>query len=265
MSIYFDGSQCGVQIQPLPYQSYYTIEGIYQYLQQENINASQYYLTVDGSPLHPQDNTLIGQIMQPNSAFTIMQYQQIEVSIFFDQQQISQLTLKNIIIIDILTYLRQQGNIFPQNIAIDFYDGQQHLIAQDVDVNQQLYNYTNGNQVVMINIRLIQQDIQTVYDNNFQSNVCAQDLLQQLILLKNLSLLIDPNNQFVVYKYHFPTMVQGYLQKSQGYDPEQCTQFNWKGQDWVDKNSIKYCSFDDYGFAILWDDGRLSSVKIKQL
>ncbi|CAK84195.1 unnamed protein product (macronuclear) [Paramecium tetraurelia] len=266
--IYFDGQQIGIQIPPLPFRPEYTIEHMYQYLQQNLIDISQCSLSCDGqSPLNPKDNTSIAYYIQQNQcSFTIIQIQPL-VSIFFGEQQILQQALPDMIITEILNHLQSQGFAFPQNVALDFYDENQLLIAQDVDINSNLYNYTQGNQVVLINIRQVQsynQQKQVIKVPSNITNLPAQDLLQQLILLKNLSLLIDPNNQFVVYKFHFPTLVQGYLQKSKGKDPEHCTQFNWQGQDWVEKNSIKYCSFDDYGFAILWEDGNLSYVKIEQ-
>ncbi|CAD8191678.1 unnamed protein product [Paramecium pentaurelia] len=270
MSIYFDGSQVGLQIQPLQFDPSYTIENMYQYLQQCQIDTSQYGLSFDGqTTLNQQDNAYIGSLIQPNSGFLVILLPQPLFNIYFDgTQQILSQQLPNIPITDLLAYLQQNGTNFPQNIAIDYHDGNSQLIAQDVDTNQLLYTYTQGNQVLMLNIRQIQQNIQPKGSSNKvtsqKTNMGAQELLQSLILLKNLSLLIDPNGQFVVYKFHFPTLIQGYLEKSKGKDPENVLQFDWRNSDWQEKNNIKYCSFDDYGFAVAWDDGKISSVKIRQ-
>ncbi|CAD8115174.1 unnamed protein product [Paramecium primaurelia] len=270
MSIYFDGQSVGIQITPLPYNQYYTIGDIYQYLQQCQIDTSQYGLSFDGQTiLNQQDNTQIGTFLQQNQRFMIIQLPNPLFNIYLDgTQQILSQQLPNIPITDLLTYLQQNGTNFPQNIAIDCYDVNSQLIAQDVDINQLLYTYTQGNQILTLNIRQIQQDFQPIGSSNkvtsSKTNVGAQELLQSLILLKNLSLLIDPNGQFVVYKFHFPTLIQGYLQKSKGKDPENVLQFDWRNSDWQEKNNIKYCSFDDYGFAVAWDDGKISSVKIRQ-
>ncbi|CAK84684.1 unnamed protein product (macronuclear) [Paramecium tetraurelia] len=271
MSIYFDGSNVGIQIAPIEYQSNYTVSNMYDYLAQYQLDRQQYSLTLDGQTmLNPQDSSYISQFFQPNAALYVVQAQPT-FNVYFEGQQILTNQLPNMAILDLLTYLQQQGVNLGQNVQVDFYDQSSTPLFMNADINEGLYNYTNGNQIVIINITPLQQQeipkqmgSNTKVDSFKQQNIGANELLQSLILLKNVSLLIDPNGQFVVYKFHFPTLIQGYLQRSQGKDAANITHFSVVHADWIEKNNIKYCSFDDYGFAITWEDGNVSSVKIKQ-
>ncbi|CAD8179088.1 unnamed protein product [Paramecium octaurelia] len=269
MSIYFDGSNVGVQIAPIEYQPTYTVSNMYDYLAQYQLDRQQYCLTLDGQTmLNHQDGSYISQYFQPNAALYVLQAQQPAFTVFFEGQQIMTNQLPNMPILDLLTYLQQQGINLGQNVQVDFYDQNSAPLFSNADINEGLYTYTNGNQSVIINVTSLQDSPKKIESNkkvdSIKQNIGANELLQSLILLKNVSLLIDPNGQFVVYKFHFPTLIQGYLQKSQGKDPANFTHFSPVNSDWVEKNNIKYCSFDDYGFAILWEDGNISSVKIKQ-
>ncbi|CAD8074260.1 unnamed protein product [Paramecium primaurelia] len=266
MSIYFDGSQIGYQINPVPHNYSITVAEMYQYLQQYQLDSSMIYLTLDGQTiLNPLDNSTIQ--FQPDS--TVYIYPNSPTfSIFFEGNSILQQYLQNMPLLDMLSQLLQQGLIKGQNFKVDFYDQSSSPLYTNVDISQNLYNYTNFNQYVIINITPIQQESQKIDSNqkvaSLKQNAGANELLQSLILLKNVSLLIDPNGQFVVYKFHFPTLVSGYLQKSQGKDQSNFTQFSSNNCDWIKKNDVEYCSFDEYGFAVRWQGGTISSVKIKQ-
>lgn len=61
----------------------------------------------------------------------------------------------------------------------------------------------------------------------------------------NFSLMIDNNGEFVLYKFHFPVMVQGSLCKKNSKLRQ-----NSKKYDWVKCNNISFAETDDYGFAI---------------
>ncbi|CAD8172895.1 unnamed protein product [Paramecium pentaurelia] len=270
MSIKFDGSQIGIEINPISHNYSITVAQIYlytqQYLQKNQLDISMIYLTLDGQTiLNPQDNSPIN--FQPESTVFILQSQPT-FQIFFEKNQILQSQLQNMPIVDVLNYLLQQGQIKGQNFQVDFYELNYQPLYINVDISQNLYNYINCNQYVIINITAIQQESQKIDSNqkvaSLKQNVGANELLQSLILLKNVSLLIDPNGQFVVYKFHFPTLVSGYLQKSQGKDQSNFSQFSSNDCDWIKKNDVEYCSFDDYGFAVRWQGRTISSVKIKQ-
>jgi hypothetical protein len=75
-----------------------------------------------------------------------------------------------------------------------------------------------------------------------------------LVVLKNISLWIDPDGQYVTFKFHNENM-SGCLYKNKGKHPSTVALIV---QNWITVNKIKYSIIDDYGFAVTWDDGTIS-------
>ncbi|CAD8102304.1 unnamed protein product [Paramecium sonneborni] len=276
--INFDTSNynIGVQIPAINYNPGIQIFQMFSYIQQCGIDPSQIDLTIDGQYIFDiSDQNFISQYFNQDTTLYILPKQQQQQAqptfqVWVDGQQVLSQQLQNMPISELL-----QGLNLGTNYNIDFYDGNGQLLMQNANQQSNLYDYANGQQLVNINLTTLQ--IQNNPNSNFGSNPNigsnpggktgssfndASKLLESLILLKNVSLLIDPNGQFAVYKFHFPTLVQGYLQRSKGKDPSSFHGIH--NYDWVKKHDIQYCSLDDYGFAIAWGDGNISSVKIKQ-
>ncbi|CAD8102469.1 unnamed protein product [Paramecium sonneborni] len=276
--INFEGSGIGMSIESFNYDQSFTIANMFQYLLQNyQLDPSEIDLSLDGQTmLNSQDNSRISSYFQPNQILYVYPKQIPYFSIYVDGEISCQQQLQNMTIWDLL-----QGLNLGQNVVIEVYDGttQQKLNVID-NFSTQLYDSTGGLQNIIINITT-QQLQQKTFGSNYQDQKTssqyqsqqikinsqgfgASELLQQLILLKNISILIDPNGQFVIYKFHFPTLIQGYLQKSKGKQSSSFHNFNANKQDWIKKNDVEYCSFDNYGFAIRWNDETISSIKIRQ-
>lgn len=86
--------------------------------------------------------------------------------------------------------------------------------------------------------------------------------MKELKILPKFSLLIDPDGEFVVYKFHLPVMVSGFLKKETSSEKKS---FKKSKYQWVEVNKLKYAETSDYGFAIEWDNGFVSKFKLNLL
>jgi NADPH-dependent curcumin reductase CurA len=66
----------------------------------------------------------------------------------------------------------------------------------------------------------------------------------------------------VVYQFHKPIQIKGLLLKEES-SPK--PEFNKSVHKWVEVKKIQYAQTGDYSFAIMWDNGNISKVKINVL
>lgn len=63
----------------------------------------------------------------------------------------------------------------------------------------------------------------------------------------------------MIYKFHHPVMFSGTLKKSTSKPKKNFLESNY---DFVPVSKIRFAETDDYSFAVKWDNGNISTVKI---
>lgn len=81
---------------------------------------------------------------------------------------------------------------------------------------------------------------------------------------KNFSLYFDPSGEFVIYKYHLPIQFEGCIKKSKSTSSSN-KYFTDSEYKWFSAHQKKYefAELDQYSFAIKWEGGNLSILKLK--
>ncbi|CAD8116875.1 unnamed protein product [Paramecium sonneborni] len=98
---------------------------------------------------------------------------------------------------------------------------------------------------------------------NYQSKIAQ--MKESIQSFKNFSLYFDPSGEFVIYKYHLPIQFEGCIKKSKSTSSSN-KYFTDSEYKWFSAHQKKYefAELDQYSFAIKWEGGNLSILKLKQ-
>lgn len=77
-------------------------------------------------------------------------------------------------------------------------------------------------------------------------------------MFPKLSILIDSDGEFVVFKFHYPLAINGFVSKEKAKKQT----IDEDSYDFKEQNKIKYALSDEYGLIISWGDSKYSKVRI---